>query len=162
MVSGGNQPIVSLVAVVCVSLLLEVPAGAQQASAPFVEASGYYLPVATTTEFQSVQWVELWAEDVGGKPTVLTGSIRLTNEAMPTRFENRKLASVTLIGNRLSFRSRTKGGVSYQFTGRFLKGGDLSELNPSQEPVLRGEMAKVANQRVLAKSDVEFFYRVGD
>jgi len=158
----GRQPIASALSVVCVLLLPHGPAGAQQAGAASVEPSGYYLPVATTTEFQTIQWVELWSEDRQGKRPALRGSIRLANKAMPTGFENRELESVTLVGNRLSFRSRSDGGVTYQFNGRFLKDGDLSELTPSKDTVLRGEITKLANQRVLAKSNVQFFYRVGD
>ena len=70
----------------------------------------------------------------------------------------------TLIVKRdnLSFTTMSRAGVSYSFSGRFLKGGNFSaaELN-DEEPVLEGTLTKFRGGKKLAEAKLKFSYFYG-
>ena len=75
-----------------------------------------------------------------------------------------KMASVNLNGYELAFTTRPAAGISYQFSGQFLKRGIYSEIfdSESTEVVLKGRLTKTRRGRKVADSQVGFHWYRGD
>lgn len=78
-----------------------------------------------------------------------------TNRGVTYRF---KTLSVTR--ERLTFTTVPVQGISYSFTGRFLRGGVYGELNSDQwgKPILEGRLNKLRDGKRAATANLKFSY----
>ncbi|HEX8142036.1 MAG TPA: hypothetical protein VF553_05530 [Pyrinomonadaceae bacterium] len=78
-----------------------------------------------------------------------------TNRGVTYRF---KTLSVTR--ERFTFTTVALGGVSYSFTGRFLRGGVFAELDSDQwgKPILVGQLSRFRGRRKEAVASLKFSY----
>ena len=66
-----------------------------------------------------------------------------------------KAQRVTLTGDQISFETESVGGISYQFTGKFIKGSvDRNEL---LDATLQGRLTKLQNGKKIAEAQMSFF-----
>jgi hypothetical protein len=78
-----------------------------------------------------------------------------TNKGVTYRF---KTLSVTR--EKFTFTTVPIKGISYSFTGRFLRGGVYAELDSDQwgKPILEGRLSKFDGSRKLAEAKLKFSY----
>ena len=70
-----------------------------------------------------------------------------------------RFQTVSVSRKRLAFTTTARGGVSYRFAGRFLKGGVFAEAELDPEAVvLVGQMGKYRNGRKVAEGRMRFTY----
>ena len=143
--------------------VLWVPDRAALADQGGLDVSGYYLFVdAPPIPFRAINWVELWAKEKPDHSHVLQGSIRLNEPPVKGRYVNLELTNLLLAGEKLTFQSASWKGLSYRFSGRFLKAGDFSEVAAPGEVVLQGRLTKLQGRKVVDEAEVKFAYEVGD
>ena len=67
--------------------------------------------------------------------------------------------TLTVKRNDFRFTTETRGGVSYSFAGKFLKGGVFAELDLNDEqPVLEGVLTKYKGGKKVADAKLKFSY----
>src|SRR5947209_10865025 len=73
------------------------------------------------------------------------------------------IPSATVIKrNNFSFKTVAVRGISYSFTGHFLKGGVFAESNLDlNDPMLEGHLIKYRAGKKVAEGDVKFSYFAG-
>jgi hypothetical protein len=78
-----------------------------------------------------------------------------TNRGVTYRFK-----TLSATRERLTFTTVALDGVSYSFTGRFLRGGVFAELDSDQwgKPILEGQLSKFRGHRKLAAASLKFSY----
>ena len=78
-----------------------------------------------------------------------------TNKGVTYKF---KTLSVTR--EKFTFTTVPIKGISYSFTGRFLRGGVYAELDSDQwgKPILEGKLSKFNGSRKLAEANLKFSY----
>lgn len=78
-----------------------------------------------------------------------------TTRGVVYRFQN-----ISVSRNRLTFKTRARGGTSYSFTGRFLRGGVYAEMDSSvwDQSLLEGTLTKFKNGKKIAESRIRFSY----
>lgn len=81
-----------------------------------------------------------------------SSGVNLTNGAL-LRFK-----TISIAREKLIFTTYPRRGVSYRFTGRFLKGGVFFSEVMDEDPVLEGTLTKVTNGRVAAEAKLKFSY----
>jgi hypothetical protein len=81
-----------------------------------------------------------------------SSGINLTNGAV-IRFRTLSIAR-----EKFTFTTRVRHGISYRFSGRFLKGGTFFSEISDDEPVLEGTLTKLSNGRVVAQAQLRFSY----
>ncbi|HEV2914488.1 MAG TPA: hypothetical protein VGX92_14515 [Pyrinomonadaceae bacterium] len=71
-----------------------------------------------------------------------------------------RFRTLTVTRDRFAFATVTVNGVSYSFTGRFLRGGVYAEMNSDQwgKPILEGRLTKLRGGRKVAKANLKFSY----
>ncbi len=77
---------------------------------------------------------------------------------LPTNY---KLTNISLKGFHFSFETETIDGVSYTFTGRFLRGGIYYRSAP-KGIVLQGQLGRIRNRKLEAEAKVAFGWYGGD
>jgi hypothetical protein len=95
----------------------------------------------------------------GAKPPYY-GQIRLKTRGR-TDF---KLLKPAMNGNKFSFKTKTVGGVSYEFDGTFSR-MDFTEVDKQpmgEEVVLSGTLKKMKAGKMVAESKVDFRWELGD
>ena len=78
-----------------------------------------------------------------------------TNRGMTYNFK-----SLTVTRERFAFTTVAIKGISYSFTGRFLRGGVFAELDSDQwgKPILEGQLSKLKGGRKVAGANLKFSY----
>jgi len=73
-----------------------------------------------------------------------------------------RFKTLSVTRDQLSFTTVTVGGVSYTFTGKFLKGGvyEANDLDP-ETPVLEGILTKFKAGKKVADAELKFGYFAG-
>jgi hypothetical protein len=67
--------------------------------------------------------------------------------------------TLTVKRDNFSFTTETRGGVSYTFAGKFLRGGVFAELDLNDEqPVLEGLLTKYKGGKKVAEAKLKFSY----
>ena len=70
-----------------------------------------------------------------------------------------RFKTVTVKRDNFTFTTMTRGGVSYSFSGRFLKGGNFAATWLGDEtPVLEGTLTKFRDGKKLAEAKLKFSY----
>ena len=72
------------------------------------------------------------------------------------------LLKPVLLGKKLSFTTKSVGGIYYGFTGTFLKLGDFPVTKPEGQTVLKGTLTKYRGKKKLAAGTFNFIYSAGD
>lgn len=78
-----------------------------------------------------------------------------TNKGVTYRFK-----TLTVTREKFIFTTVDIKGISYSFTGRFLRGGVYAELDSDQwgKPILQGRLSKFNGSRKLAEANLKFSY----
>jgi hypothetical protein len=71
-----------------------------------------------------------------------------------------RFQSISVSQNNFTFKTRARSGISYSFSGRFLKGGVYAEMDSSawDQPLLEGTLTKFKNGKKIAESRMRFSY----
>ena len=76
-----------------------------------------------------------------------------------TKGRHYRFKTVTIQPNNFTFTTVSLGGVSYSFTGKFLKGGVFAEaMLDDTIPVLEGILTKYKNGLKVAEANLKFSY----
>jgi len=76
-----------------------------------------------------------------------------------TNGKNLRFKSLLVARNKFTFATVAIRGISYSFSGHFLKGGVFAAANLDQEtPVLEGTLTKLKNGRKVAEAKLRFTY----
>lgn len=71
-----------------------------------------------------------------------------------------RFQTISVSQSKFTFKTRARGGTSYSFAGRFLKGGAYAEMDSSlwDQPLLEGTLTKFKNGNKVAESRMRFSY----
>lgn len=150
-----------LAASFCLGLGLAAPA-------PKVDLFGYYyLGDPAPKGFADISELHLSAIDFQGDKMVkvpLHGMIRMKPKPGkgPESAVDFPLVAPTLKGRAFTFTTREVGGVSYRFSGSFVRLGNFPEERPEGEVILKGHLSRLQGGKVTVESDVGFLYTGGD
>jgi hypothetical protein len=131
---------------------------------PALEATGYYfLTAQQAASFPELKWIELhYTADPKGQESALVGVLRLKHRSSDGRYVELDLHPILSAPDRLRFETESRDGVSYSFSGRFLRMGVLSEVATADEVVLRGILERFRNGQAERAVEVSFTYFEGD
>ena len=123
-----------------------------------VDIFGYYTIVSATDAFNDIGRIHL-AGNYGEQQTPkFYGMIRLrTNGAADFN-----LLKPRLVGKKLTFTTKTVGGVYYTFAGNFTKLADFPATQPEGQTLLRGTLTKMRGKKKIAAGTFNFIYSAGD
>jgi hypothetical protein len=123
-----------------------------------VDIFGYYSIVKPPRDFADISMIHL-AGDYGAsqKPPVY-GLVRMTNE----RAKDFRLLRPSLTGKRLTFKTRTVGGIHYEFDGTFTRLDNFPVTKPNGKIVLKGKLSKYRGNVRIAIATLSFSYEAGD
>lgn len=78
-----------------------------------------------------------------------------TNKGVTYRFK-----TLAVTREKFTFTTVAIKGISYSFTGRFLRGGVYAELDSDQwgKPILEGKLSKFNGSRKMAEANLKFSY----
>lgn len=78
-----------------------------------------------------------------------------TNRGLTYRFK-----TVSVTRERFTFTTASIEGISYSFTGRFLRGGVYGELDSDQwgKPILEGRLSRLRDGKKVATANLKFSY----
>jgi hypothetical protein len=79
----------------------------------------------------------------------------------PKSGDDYRLVNPKQEGARLTFTTQEVKGVSFDFDGRFLKGGNFPET-PPEGVVLKGKLRRLQGGQVEGEMNAEFLYTAGD
>jgi hypothetical protein len=139
---------------VLISFAFALPAFSQNK----VDVFGYYTIVSATDDFIDISEIHLAGKYGEQQTPKVYGLIRM-RERGASDFD---LMRPTLIGKKLSFMTKTVGGVHYAFTGTFTKLGDFPVSRPEGQTILRGTLTKYSGKKKLAAGTFNFIYSAGD
>ena len=152
-----RKTLVTLVALLALSAV--VIAVAARSITHTVDASGTFSIHGTPPQaFANIQVIEIAGNDeYGWKATPpFYGFIRLTHRAQT----DYKLFKPTIDGNKISFKTRPVGNISYEFEGTF-SSLDFAEKDMRNQVVLSGTLKKLAAGKVTAEAKLDFDYTPG-
>lgn len=69
-----------------------------------------------------------------------------------------KMTQISIKDRSFSFKTETIGGISYQFSGTFLKSGDFAALDLDGEVLLKGLLIKIRNGKEVARTDRRYYW----
>jgi len=131
-------------------LAIVTPALAQTKTARFDPDGSFWIVGTPPNEFSDFSAINLNAKKLRRIPP--TGL--QTNDGKTYRFK-----TLTVKRDNFTFTTATVGGVSYSFTGKFLKGGNFAATWLGDEsPVLEGTLTKFRAGKKLAESKLKFSY----
>ena len=98
--------------------------------------------------------------DFGGINLNAKGSRRLPQPGLETNKGKRyRFKTLSVKQERFTFTTMTVAGVSYSFSGRFLKGGVYSSgILDDETPVLEGTLTKFRGGKKVAEAKLKFVY----
>jgi hypothetical protein len=119
---------------------------------------GYYFIEKATKDFKDISEIHL-AGDYGAKQKPpFYGLIRLTSK----KAKDFKLNKPTMNGKSISFTTKSVNGVSYSFSGKFVRLGNFPEERPEGKVLLKGTLTKMKGKTKLASGKFSFSYSAGD
>ncbi len=126
------------------------PALAQKQSARFDPDGSFWIIGEAPNEFSDVSAINLNAKRLRRLPSPGVQ----TNNGTTYRFK-----TLTVKRNDFNFTTVTRNGVSYSFSGRFLKGGNFAaRWSGDDDPVLEGTLTKFREGKKLAEAKLKFSY----
>lgn len=124
-----------------------------------VDASGTFsIHGKPPQAFANIEVIEIGGNDEYGWKAnpPFYGFIRLNNKAKT----DYKLLKPPIDGKNISFKTRSVGGVSYEFAGSFTQ-LDFAEKDLRNQVVLSGTLKKLAGGKVAAEAKLDFDYTPG-
>lgn len=143
-------------------LLISIAASAPFASRAFsseqrrFDPEGQFNPIGNAPQgLDEVASIDLFRS---GRNRPFTSHIHsgvATTRGVVYRFQ-----SISVSQNNFTFTTRTRGGTSYRFRGRFLRGGVYAEMDSSvwDQPLLEGTLTKFKNGKKVSESRMRFSY----
>jgi hypothetical protein len=126
------------------------PALAQNKSARFDPDGSFWIIGTPPNEFSDFSAINLNAKKLRRLPSP---GVQINN-GTTYRFK-----TLTVKQNDFNFTTVARGGVSYTFSGKFLKGGNFAATwSGDEEPVLEGTLTKFRNGKKLAEAKLKFSY----
>ena len=140
----------STVKIVTILLLLATAAISQNKATRFDPDGSFWVLGEAPHEFSEFSGINLNAKKLRRLPSP---GLQI-NDGTTYRFK-----TLTVKQNNFSFTTVTRGGVSYSFSGRFLKGGNFAALWSGDEiPVLEGTLTKFRAGKKVAEAKLKFSY----
>lgn len=140
----------SLLFLLVVTFLLPVPATAQKGRERFDPNGTFWILGDPPNEFSDFSAINLNARRVRRLPS---SGLQLNNGRLF------RYTQLTVQQHRFTFTTAQVRGVSYSFSGRFLKGGVYSEtILDDQSPVLEGVLTKFRLGKKTAEAKLKFGY----
>ena len=123
-----------------------------------VDVFGYYTIVSASKDFENISELHLAGNYGETQKPKFYGIIRLRKSTG----DDFALLKPSLIGKKLSFTTKSVGGVHYGFTGVFTKLGDFPTSRPEGQTLLRGTLTKYSGKKKLGAGTFNFTYSAGD
>jgi hypothetical protein len=120
------------------------------------DPEGQFNPIGNPPKgLEEVASIDLFRSGNGRPFTSHIHSGVATTRGVVYRFQ-----SISATRNRITFTTRVRGGISYRFTGRFLKGGVFAEMDSSvwDQPLMEGTLTKLRNGRMVSEARMRFSY----
>jgi hypothetical protein len=141
---------ITIILAFALMILSSTPALGQNKSAPFDPDGSFWLLGDPPNEFSDFGGINLNAK----RSRHLPGAGLQTNDGKTYRFK-----TLSVKRNNFTFTTMTLGGISYSFSGRFLKGGVYTSAALNDEvPVLEGTLTKFRAGKKLAEAKLKFVY----
>jgi hypothetical protein len=135
---------------VCLFVLASIPAVAQNKTARFDPDGSFWIIGEPPTKFSEFGGINLNAKRSRQLP--VQGFELRTGKRIPFK-------TLTVKRNNFTFTTVTVGGISYAFSGKFLKGGVYSAGDlDDQTPVLKGTLTKFRSGQKIAEAKLKFSY----
>ena len=115
----------------------------------------YFISGKVPKAFADINHIHLAGNYGKQQKPLFYGLVRLKNG------KDFPILSVTLNGKKVSFITKTVGGVHYYFNGTFTRLSDFPS-NPPQGIILQGKLSKLKNNKKFADTNVKFRYEAGD
>ena len=123
---------------------------AQNKSARFDPDGSFWILGQPPNEFSDFSAINLNAKKLRRLPSPGVQ----TNAGTTYRFK-----TLTVKQNDFNFTTVTRGGVSYSFAGKFLKGGNFAATALNDEvPVMEGTLTRYSNGKKVAEAKLKFIY----
>jgi len=136
--------------IVILLLLIATAALSQNKSARFDPDGSFWIIGEPPTEFSDFSAINLNAKRLRRLPSPGVQ----TNDGKNYRFK-----TLSVKQNNFTFTTVTVGGVSYTFSGKFLKGGNFAATwLDDDSPILEGTLAKFRAGNKLAEAKLKFSY----
>jgi hypothetical protein len=136
--------------IVILLLLIAIAALSQHKSARFDPDGSFWIIGELPTEFSDFSAINLNAKRLRRLPSPGVQ----TNDGKNYRFK-----TLSVKQNNFTFTTVTVGGVSYTFSGKFLKGGNFAATWLGDDsPILEGTLAKFRAGNKLAEAKLKFSY----
>jgi hypothetical protein len=152
----GAQLFFALVLAVAATYAPLSTRGALSSSQRRFDPEGQFNPIGSPPQgLDEVASIDLFRSGRGRPFTSHTHSGVVTTRGVVYRFQ-----SISASRNSMTFTTRARGGVSYRFAGRFLKGGVFAEMDSSvwDQPMLEGTLTKLRNGRKVSEGRMRFSY----
>lgn len=120
------------------------------------DPEGQFNPIGNPPQgLEEVASIDLFRSGRGRPFTSHAHSGVVTTRGVVYRFQ-----SISASQNRITFTTRARGGTSYRFAGRFLRGGVYAEMDSSvwDQPLMEGTLTKLRNGRKVSESRMRFSY----
>lgn len=154
-----KRAFINILALLVLTSMVAAVRGTSATCANALDASGTFsIHGKPPQAFANIAVLEIGGDDEYGwkaNPPVY-GFIRLNNRAQT----DYKLLKPTIDDKNISLKTRSVGGVSYEFEGSF-KQLDFAEKGMSNEVVLSGTLKKLVGGKVTAEAKLEFDYTPG-
>jgi hypothetical protein len=144
----------ALIFAVLFSFTFTLPAAAQSK----VDIFGYYSIEKAPKAFADISEIHLAGEFGAQQKPPIHGLIRLKKKSA----KDFRLFKPVLSGKNLTFKSKTVGGIHYEFSGRFTKLENFPVTQPNGEILLKGKLTKYHGKRIIATATLRFSYEAGD
>jgi hypothetical protein len=135
------------------------PAAAPEDTAAGGDVTGpYFATTPLRGEFAELEHLLLATIDENGDPAPLNGFLRPKKASA----KDYVLVHPALTGRKLTFTTTTVGGVSYAFSGTFMRLDNFAANPPPfDEALLSGTLTKMRAGTVIATTPVSFSYQAG-
>jgi hypothetical protein len=121
------------------------------------DVSGYYYMPKHPTVFRDIKVIYL-GDDVDRNKTFAPFGYISFNDENARVFE---LFKPMMNGRTISFTTETFKGISYSFSGNFVKLGNFPKDEPNDQVILKGTFIKWKGKRKIATAFVNLFYTIG-
>lgn len=144
-----------LVFLVSFLLLLAIPTVAQKNK---VDIFGYYSIENATKAFANIEVIHLGGNYGANELPPFYGLIRLKKKSA----KDFRLLKPTLKGKNLTFKTKSVGGIHYEFSGAFTRLEDFPTTQPEAQVILKGRLTKYKGSKKTATGNFRFSYSAGD
>jgi hypothetical protein len=152
----GARLVVLLLLIATATVALPSLLRAASSSQKRFDPEGQFNPIGNAPKgLEEVGSIDLFRSGRGRPFTSHAHSGVLTTRGVVHRFQN-----ISVSQNSITFTTRARSGISYKFSGRFLKGGVYAEMDSSvwDQPLLEGTLTKFKNGKKVAESRMRFSY----